>query len=207
MLHKRCFLLMWQRLFGWPNVYTEALQPARGISSVLCILDIRPTLWRITVQTLNSGIVESMLTYFCFCGKTSLWGIHKTEQHSCTEGDGQMWPCRWKYPACILDTVLKRRLLKTRVDHNTAKDLSSHGNRTHMKRPIMSCNSPAKSCVQVQIPSAFSTSRLNPACAVCMWVCKHCGNPRPGTVWSGIWGGTTSLPQSFNYECRWGEPL
>lgn len=39
-------------------------------------------------------------------------------------------------------------------------------------------------------------------CVVSVWVCKHCGNPRPGTVWSGIWGGTTSLPLSFNYGRR-----
>lgn len=52
--------------------------------------------------------------------------------------------------------------------------------------------------------NSFSTGLIvwTSACVVSVWVCKHCGNPRPGTVWSGIWGGTTSLPLSFNYGRR-----
>lgn len=48
-----------------------------------------------------------------------------------------------------------------------------------------------------------STPIVWSAACVDVWVCKYCGNPRPGTVWSGIWGGTTSLPQTFNYKWRW----
>lgn len=56
---------------GWPNVYTEAVQPARGTSpDALYFVYIRHTLRQTPVQTLNSIIVECMLTYlFVLVGK------------------------------------------------------------------------------------------------------------------------------------------
>lgn len=71
---------------GWPNVYTEALQPAPGISPAPCVLCIGPC----DEDSEFGNCWECANISLCVCGKTSLWALHKTEHHAGTGGDGQM---------------------------------------------------------------------------------------------------------------------